>query len=41
MMKRLPREHQRVILSFYLRVFEEKKFIGFLTISPEVYDGYV
>ncbi len=30
-MKRLPREHQRVILSFYLRVFEEKKFIGFLT----------
>ncbi len=30
-MKHLPREHQRVFLSFYLRVFEGKKFIGFLT----------
>ena len=29
-MKHAPREHQRVYLTFYLRVFEEDTFIGFL-----------
>ena len=29
-MKHAPREHQRVYLTFYLRIFEEDKFIGFL-----------
>lgn len=29
-MKHAPREHQRVYLTFYLRVFEEDNFIGFL-----------
>ncbi len=35
-MKHSPREHQRVYLTFYLRVFEGEKFIGFLVdISKE------
>lgn len=29
-MKHAPREHQRVYLTFYLRVFEDDNFIGFL-----------
>ncbi len=29
-MKHAPREHQRVYLTYYLRVFEEDDFIGFL-----------
>ncbi len=29
-MKHAPREHQRVYLTFYLRIFEGDKFIGFL-----------
>lgn len=29
-MKHSPREHQRVYLTFYLRVFENNDFIGFL-----------
>jgi|GEM_PF-946616 len=29
-MKHAPREHQRVYLTFYLRVFEGEKFLGFL-----------
>ncbi len=29
-MKHAPREHQRVYLTFYLRVFEGENFIGFL-----------
>jgi len=29
-MKHSPREHQRVYISFYLRVFEDNKFLGFL-----------
>lgn len=29
-MKHAPREHQRIYLTFYLRVFEDDEFIGFL-----------
>jgi len=29
-MKHSPREHQRVYLTFYLRVFEEDEFLGFM-----------
>jgi len=29
-MKNSPREHQRIYLTFYLRVFEGEEFIGFM-----------
>ncbi len=29
-MKHLPREHQRAYITFYLRVFEGDRFLGFL-----------
>lgn len=29
-MKHAPREHQRVYLTFYLRIFEGDKFVGYL-----------
>lgn len=29
-MKHLPRDNQRVYITFYLRIFEGEKFIGFL-----------
>jgi c-di-GMP-binding flagellar brake protein YcgR len=29
-MKHADREHQRVYLTFYLRIFDDEKFIGFL-----------
>jgi hypothetical protein len=29
-MKHAPREHQRIYLTFYLRIFEDDNFIGYL-----------
>lgn len=29
-MKQIPRENQRVYLTFYLRIFEGEKFIGYM-----------
>lgn len=29
-MKHLPREHQRAYITFYLRIFDKDKFIGFV-----------
>ncbi len=35
-MKHLPRDHQRAYITFYLRVYEENNFIGFMAeISQE------